>query len=752
MNNYLHLAKSLIQQMKLEEKVSLLSGKDFWTTEPIERIGLPAIWMADGPHGLRKTPLGGIGHSEPATCFPTASALAASWDRELLYKVGEALGKESQAQGVQVLLGPGANMKRSPLGGRNFEYYSEDPILSGEMAAAFVNGVQAQGVGTSLKHFTANNQEFERMMNSSNLDERTLREIYLPAFEIAVKKAQPWTIMAAYNRVNGTFCTENSYLLTTVLRGEFGFEGVVVSDWAAVYDRVAALEAGLNLEMPANRFFDDQVKEAITSGQLSEAVLDQQLEALVALILKGHALKEESATFDQIAHHQLAVEAAAKTAVLLKNDNKVLPISGKEVKKIAVIGLNAKKPRYQGAGSSQVIPTQLDNAWEAFKTLAPQHEFTYAPGYQEKDETDPQLIQEAITIAQQAEVAVLFVGLPPDYESEGWDREHMRMPAQQLELIAAVAKVQPNCVCVLTNGSAIEMPWVHHVPAILESWLHGQGGATAAVQILLGLVNPSGKLSETFPLRLEDTPAYLSFPGADRQVDYTEGIFNGYRFYDGRKMAVLFPFGHGLSYTQFAYEALELEKETISNTENVRLRVKLKNIGDRAGAEVVQLYVQPNQSRLARPIQELKQFGKLYLEAGESAWLELNLTPRDFAYYDPAQADWLVETGSYELLIGTSSRSIQLRQTLQIWSDQENLPIIDRYTQLGDIRKLPHAKAISDEFLRILNVDPDDLDGSDAGMVGIALSIPISKLVNFTQGKFSERMLQDLIHQLNNPE
>ncbi|MEO1437416.1 MAG: glycoside hydrolase family 3 C-terminal domain-containing protein [Bacteroidota bacterium] len=751
MSNYLERSKALIQQMKLDEKVRLLSGKDFWTTEAIDRIGLPAIWMADGPHGLRKTPLGGIGHSIPATCFPTASALAASWDRELLYRVGEALGKEAQAQEVQVLLGPGANMKRSPLGGRNFEYFAEDPLLSGEMAAALINGVQAQGVGTSLKHFTANNQEFERMMNSSNLDERTLRELYLPAFEIAVKKAQPWTIMAAYNRVNGTFCTQNEYLLTTILRGEFGFEGVVVSDWAAVYDRVAALEAGLNLEMPANTFFDQHVKAAIDAGVLAESVLDQQLEALVALILKGHDQKQANATFDQAVHHQLAVEAAARSAVLLKNEHDTLPISEKE-KKIAIIGLNAKNPRYQGAGSSQVIPTQVDNAWDAFHALAPQHQYSYASGYQVKDATNPALIQEAVQAAQKADVAVLFVGLPPDYESEGWDREHMRMPNQQLELIEAVFQSQANCVCVLTNGSAIEMPWAHQVPAILESWLHGQGGATAAVQILLGLVNPTGKLSESFPIRLEDTPAYLSFPGADRQVDYTEGIFSGYRFYDSRKMDVLFPFGHGLSYTQFEYQALELEKDTISNQENLTLRIKVKNTGKRAGSEIVQLYVRPNQSRLPRPAQELKQFGTLKLDAGSSAWLELTLTPRDFAYYDPAQADWMVETGQYELCIGASSRDIRLSKTVQVWSDQEAQPPIDRYTQLGDIRKLPHAKEISDEFLRILNVDPDDLEGSDAGMVGIALSIPISKLVNFTQGKFSEAMLKDLIDQLNNPE
>ncbi|HEY8686740.1 MAG TPA: glycoside hydrolase family 3 protein, partial [Chloroflexota bacterium] len=545
--------EELLDQLTVEEKVSLTVGRDVWTTQAIERLGIPSIWLSDGPSGLRRAVTSsdfGLGDSLAATCFPTESALAASWDLDLLREVGEAMGTECQAQGVQILLAPGVNLKRSPLGGRNFEYYSEDPVLSGELAAAFMTGVQSQGVGACLKHLVANEQETGRMYADSVVDARTLRELYLRAFEIAINKGNPWSVMAAYNRLDGTYCTENGFLLRDVLRQEWGFEGFVVSDWGAVNDRVARIDAGCNLEMPGGQPTHDIVA-AVQDGRLDAGCLDEIVRELLAVILRADSSRRPNATFDPDAHHRLARRAASESVVLLKNDGGVLPLQSKQsnqITQIAVIGDFARSPRFQGSGSSEVVPTKVDNAYDELVRLAGAGtEVTFAPGYGEVNEPDPALLAAAQATAGQAAVAVVFVGLPGFSETEGVDRKHIDLPESHNALVEAVLEVQPKVVVVLTNGSAVAMPWATRVTAIVEGWLAGQAGGGAIADVLLGVVNPSGKLSETFPLRLKDTPAYEDFPGEPAHCLYGERLWTGYRWYDARDIEPLFPFGHGLS-------------------------------------------------------------------------------------------------------------------------------------------------------------------------------------------------------------
>lgn len=593
--DYVVKATALVAQMTLEEKALLLSGDGWWRTHRVDRLQIPSICMTDGPHGLRKVEGEGLGLSTsvPATCFPTASALASSWDTELIRQVGTALAEEAQASDVQILLGPGVNMKRSPLGGRNFEYFSEDPVLAGKMAAAYIEGVQSEGVGTSLKHYAANNQEFERMATSSNLDERTLHEIYLPAFEIAVKEAQPWSVMAAYNPVNGVYATENNLLLQDILRSRWGFEGFVVSDWGAVHDRVAEVEAGLSLEMPGSGDYNrNKILEAVRAGRLSTEKLEEAVVPLLAVMLRAKDLHRPGVTFDAGRHDALARRAAGESLVLLKNDGNLLPLDVGQTKTIAVIGAFAKTPRYQGAGSSQVNPTLVSTAYEELVKLADQKAaIRYAAGYTEEGATTEELLDEARQQAKAVEVALVFVGLPDSYESEGFDRVSLDLPAGHNALIQAVSAVQPSTVVVLMNGSAVTMPWARKVKAIVEVWLGGQAGGGAIADALTGRVNPSGKLSETFPLRLEDTPPYPNFPARNKESNYGEGIFIGYRHYDVRKLTPLFPFGFGLSYTTFAYSDLRVSADVFNEADGLTVEVNVRNAGPVAGKEVVQLYV-----------------------------------------------------------------------------------------------------------------------------------------------------------------
>lgn len=677
--------ESLIGQMTLEEKASLCSGRDDWSTQAIERLDIPWIWVADGPHGLRRAPktnVPGYGDQLPATCFPTASALAATWDLDLIYQVGQALGVECQANHVNVLLGPGVNIKRSVLAGRNFEFFSEDPILSGELGAAYINGVQSQGVGTSLKHFVANNVETERMYANSNMDQRTLHEIYLTPFEIAVKKAQPWTIMACYNRVQGIYGTESPYLLNKILREDWGFKGIVISDWFAVVDRVKGIKSGLNIEMPGVFKFNDKlIVEAVKNGDLEEAQLDQLVKEILSIVLKAKSLEKENVSMPVEEHHAFARKVASEAATLLKNEEAVLPLTTTKYKKVAIIGEFAKNPRFQGNGSSEVKPTQLDQVMEILKQeYGDTYKFTYARGYDLNNDEDYSMIEEAKKLAEKSDIALVFAGLPLHYESEGMDRTHIDLPPSHNKLISEVAAIQKNTAIVLTNGSAVAMPWVDKVPAILEGWLGGQAGAGGVVDVLFGKVNPSGKLAESFPLKLEDTPAFFNFPAEQGEVLYGERIYVGYRYYDKKKMDVLFPFGYGLSYTQFEYSNIKLSSKKIKDTDVLKVNVTIKNIGAVDGKEVVQLYVKDIESTLDRPEKELKDFAKVELKSGESKTIEFELKERDFSYFNAKKDRWIAESGSFEIWIGASSRDIRQKARFELESTKEVPLAFDEYT------------------------------------------------------------------------
>jgi beta-glucosidase len=657
--------KILIRQMTLEEKASLCSGLNFWHLKGVARLGIPSIMVTDGPHGLRKqlkdADIVGLNESVPATCFPTASALAATWNRDLVQEVGAALGKECRQEKIGVILGPGVNIKRSPLCGRNFEYFSEDPYLTGEMAKSHINGVQSQGVGTSLKHFAINNQEYRRMTIDTIVDERTLREIYLTGYEIAVKEAQPWTLMCSYNRINGTYASEQKYLMNDILKEEWGHQGLVVTDWGAMNERVEALKAGVELEMPGSPNGNDaKVVAAVRSGQLDEAVLDRAVERILTLTFKAQAALAKDFSYDPQAHHALAQRVAGEGAVLLKNDGDLLPLQAGV--KIALIGRFAKTPRYQGVGSSLMNPTRLDNLYDELVKLVGEANLTYAPGYTEKgDAAEDGLILEALEAASKADVTIICAGLTDMYEVEGIDRKHMNLPAGHDALIKRLAAAHKKLVVVLSNGSPVEMPWVKDVPAILEGYLGGQAGASALADILTGIVTPSGKLAETFPRKLQDTPAQ-PYPGGPCTVEYRESIYVGYRYYDTANVDVLFPFGHGLSYTTFAYRDLALAQ----NDETVTATFKIKNIGTVAGKEIVQLYVRDLQSSTFRPDKELKGFAKVALQPNEETEVTLTLGRRAFAFYDVGSKDWIVETGDFEILVGASSRDIRLTAELHI--------------------------------------------------------------------------------------
>ncbi len=748
-------AQELVAAMTLSEKASLCSGRDFWTTKPIERLGLGSIFLTDGPHGVRKAAGTDFTDSAPATCFPTASALACSWDEALLREVGEALGREAQAQGVQILLGPGVNMKRSPLCGRNFEYFSEDPVLAGRLAAAHVAGVQSQGVGASLKHFAANNQEFERTTTSSNLDERTLHEIYLRAFEIAVGEAAPWTVMCAYNKVNGTFSSENPELLTGVLKERWGFQGLVVSDWGAVNDRVAGVRAGLHLEMPSSLGQNDQrIVEAVNAGDLQMSRLDEIVTEVVSVTLCALARRKPQSSYDVKEHHALAKRVAAESMVLLSNQH-FLPLDPRRPLRVALLGQFAKAPRYQGAGSSQVKPTQLADVYSALVSLtAGAWQTSYAPGYLPDGSTTDALLNDAATKARAADLAIVFAGLPDSYESEGFDRKSLALPNGHDHLIQTVAGAQPNVGVVLMNGSAVAMPWASRVKAILEAWLGGQAGGEAIADVLIGRVNPSGKLSETFPAELEDTPAFLDFPGQAGEARYGERVFIGYRYYDQRRLTPLFPFGHGLSYTTFKYSNLIIAEASPAEAERGVLRsasVSLKNTGSRAGKEVVQLYVGEAASRLLRPAKELKHFAKVELEPGQSRELRFELRARDFAYYDVHLHDWVIDSGVFHILVGGSSRGPLLSESTHLVAPR-SYPPLTRDSMLKEFAEHPRAKAAYGKLLDTMiamfsgttdaaRATPEQTKAREMAEAFLR-DLPVWKLPLMSQGKLTEEELQ----------
>lgn len=751
--------RQMISQMTLEEKASLCSGLDFWTTRGVERLGIPSIMVTDGPHGLRKQQQSadhlGIYDSVPATCFPSAAGLASTWNKELIHEVGVALGEECQAEDVAVLLGPGANIKRSPLCGRNFEYFSEDPYLSSEMAASHINGVQSQGVGTSLKHFAVNNQEHRRMSTDAIVDERTLREIYLASFEGAVKKAQPWTVMSAYNKVNGEYASENEYLLNDILKEEWGFEGFVVSDWGAVNVREVALSAGLELEMPSsNGIGERKIVEAVRTGKLSEDKLDRAVERFLNIIFKVVDHKKQNAVYDKDAHHRLAREVARESMVLLKNEDRILPL--KKVGTVAVIGGFANTPRYQGGGSSHINPTKLDNILEEIENASSENtNVLFAQGYHlDRDAVDEALISEAKEVAAGADTVILFVGLPDRYESEGYDREHLRMPDNHVQLIESISEVNSNIVVILSNGAPIEMPWITKVKGLLEGYLGGQALGGAIADLLFGNANPSGKLAETFPKQLSDNPSYLNFPGEGDRVEYKEGIFVGYRYYDKKNLEPLFPFGYGLSYTSFEYSNLSISKKEMKDSDTVTVTVNVKNTGAVIGKEIVQLYVKDVTSSVIRPEKELKGFEKVELQPGEEKTVTFLLDKRAFAYYNVDRKDWHVETGDFEILIGKSSKDIVLMDTLYVQSSVLFKKPVHRNTTIGDLLTDPILAPIAQPMLAKMNegnpLASAELEGEASEMMEAMMKyMPLRAMANFSQGGLTEEMLTELIQQLN---
>ena len=739
--------------MTLEEKAGMCSGLDFWHLKEVEHLGIPKVMVSDGPHGLRKQDEKGdhlgINDSIKAVCFPPAVLSACSFDRGLMEEMGKAIGREAQANDVSVVLGPAVNIKRSPLCGRNFEYYSEDPYLAGEIAAAFVKGVQSQHVGTSIKHFAANNQEYRRMSSSSEVDERTLREIYFPAFETAVKKAQPYTFMCSYNQINGTFASENKWLLTDVLRGEWGFKGYVMSDWGAVNDRVKGLEAGLELEMPASGGDNDaMIVKAVKDGALEEKILDQAVERILRIIFE-YADHRKPQEFTMEKDHEEAQHIAEESMVLLKNENHILPLKTSE--KAAFIGGFARNPRFQGGGSSHINCFKTTNVLDSVPCDA---QVVYAEGFPaDRDFYDKALADEAVKAAAEADKAVIFAGLPESFESEGYDRSHMRLPECQNRLITEILKVQPNTVIVLHNGngSPVEMPWLGEIKGLLETYLGGQAGGAAAANILYGKINPSGKLAETMPLKLSDNPSYLNFGGGEK-VEYREGIFVGYRYYDTKEMDVAFPFGYGLSYTTFAYSNLKLSMENPTEKDTVMVSADVTNTGKSAGKEVVQLYIRDLTGSAIRPEKELKGFEKVFLEPGETKTVTMELNKRSFAWYNTELHDWFAASGDYEILVGASSRDIRLTETLHLNSSQRLPMHVHMNTTLGDLLRNPEtAEAAKKLIQKYLSGEAGSEAASEAVSEEMTMamtdSMPLRALMGFAG--VSRKELDSVIEKLN---
>lgn len=660
--------KELINQMTLEEKASLMSGKDFWQSENIDRLKIPSMFLADGPHGIRKQAKAadhlGLNPSIPATCFPTAATVANSWNQELSEKMGQYLGKEAVAQKVNVLLGPGINMKRNPLAGRNFEYFSEDPFLAGKLSASMIRGIQSKGISASVKHFAANNQEERRMAIDTIVDERTLREIYLTAFEIAIKEGKTKTIMSSYNKLNGTYTNENMHLMHEILRNEWDYEGVVVTDWGGSNDRVAGLEAGNELEMPTtNGETDQDIIKAIQNGQLKEETLDKAVDRLLDLIFTTtDSIKQSKDAFDQQKHHQFAQRIAEESIVLLKNEDQILPLN--QGAKVAIIGDFAREPRYQGAGSSIVNPTILESTLDCLAESGLQS-IGFEPGFNRYGKKSKRKVNQACELAKKADVVLLYIGLDEVTEAEGLDRTNMKLPQNQIDLIHALSEVNQNIVAVLSCGAAIEMPWINKLKGLVHSYLSGQAGAKAILRVLTGEVNPSGKLAETYPLRYEDTPSYHHFPGKEVSVEYREGLFIGYRYYDTADIEVLFPFGYGLSYTTFEYSDLQVDRQGVTFT--------LTNTGKVPGMEIAQLYVGCQSSKIFRPKKELKGFTKVYLKPSESKRVTISFDDKTFRYFNVKTNRWEIEEAEYQLMIGASSADIRLTGTLFV--EGTNAPI-----------------------------------------------------------------------------
>ena len=743
-----HNIKDLVKQMTLEEKAGLCSGFDFWHTKPVERLGIPSVMVSDGPCGLRKQDDKadhlGVNESIKAVCYPSDCLTACSFDPELLEKEGATIGDECLAENVAVILGPALNIKRSPLCGRNFEYFSEDPYLAGVISASFVKGVQSKNVGTSIKHFAVNSQEYRRMSCSSNVDERTIREIYFPAFEKTVKEGKPDTVMCSYNRINGVFASENKWLLTDVLRKEWGFDGYVVSDWGAVNKRVEGLVAGLDLEMPdSGGTTDRQIVEAVKSGKLKQSVLDKTVERILRIVFKFVDGKTEG-NFDKEAHHKLVAEIAKESMVLLKNEKNILPLKEKDAESILFVGEFAKTPRYEGGGSAHINTWKVTSALDAAKACG--LKVNYVQGYDVKEKKDKKLLPEAIEASKKAKTVVIFAGLPDSYESEGYDRKDMKMPQNQDVLISEIAKVNKNVVVVLHNGSPVEMPWVNDVKGILESYLAGESVGTAQIDLLFGKANPCGKLAETFPVKTSDNPTFLNFPGNGQDVNYAEGIYIGYRYYDKKEMKVQFPFGHGLSYTTFEYSDLKLSSKNILDTDKLEVSVKITNTGKVSGKEIVQLYVSElTGTHEDRPVKELKAFTKVQLNPKESKVVTMTLDKRSFAFWNTEIGDWYAPTGEYLISAGASCTDIRLTAKVNVTSTAKGVFKINENTVLEEMLEHPVAakcaeplvKSFMDEMLGDRS-ESEKESVSDEMMLAMLRSMPLRALRSFINMKDEE--------------
>lgn len=743
--------RAIIDKLSLEEKITLVTGADFFVSRAVERLDIPAFKMSDGPHGVRAQAEGAADHlglhaSAEATCFPSGAAMASGWDPEITAAVGAAIGEEAKAHGIRVMLGPAFNIKRSPLCGRDFEYYAEDPYLAGKLAAAYIRAMQSTGVAACPKHFAGNNQEDRRMVSNSVIDERALREIYLPAFEMAVKEGKPWSIMCAYNRLNGVFCSENGWLLDQVLRKEWGFDGAVISDWGAVSDRAKAVKAGMDLEMPGTGEFSDGIlRKALTAGEVSEAELDACVEHILRLIQRTEAAVENRN--DVLAeHHALARRAAEECLVLLKNEGHVLPLE--KTRTLAVLGALAEHPRYQGGGSSHVASWQVDNTLECLRELA-DGEVLYAPGY---DLTDGESVSDeylvpAMELAGKADQVLVFVGLTEQYETEGADRADMKLPKAHDALVRQVLAVHPDAVVVLTAGAPVAMPWIEDVKALLSTYTAGDGLGSAAARILFGEVNPSGKLAETMPICLEHNPSYLNFRESKTDIRYAEGVFVGYRWYEKRKLSVLFPFGHGLSYTTFAYSHLTLDKQRMNETESLTVSVDVMNVGEVAGKEVVQLYVSDMETSVPRPVKELKGFTKIALEPGETKTVTFRLNRRAFAFYDTLDGDWAVESGEFEISVGASSADIRLRDIVTVeaapWRPLET---VTQETTFGELADDPRTYPLLCKYLRQSPMyHPEEMPDAPEFL----RNLPLWTLNHMAGSEITKQMLLQYVAELN---
>ena len=751
--------KAIVSQMTLEEKAALCSGKNFWHLQTPERLGIEPVMVSDGPCGIRKQADAadhlGLNASVPATSYPTGSCMACSFDRALFRESGVTLGHACQAEQLSVLLGPAANIKRSPLCGRNFEYLSEDPYLTGELAASYIDGVQSQNVGVSLKHFAVNNQEYHRMSSDSVVDERTLREIYLAGFETAVRRAKPWTVMCSYNRVNGTYAAENKRLLTEILRDEWGFDGYVVSDWGATTaERVKCLEAGLDLEMPGkNAANDRQLVEAVQNGTMDEKVLDTAAERILTVVLKYLDHKKPETVIDFEADHEKARKIAAESMVLLKNDG-ILPL--KKDAKVAFVGEFARTPRFQGGGSSNVNAYKVTSALEAAETMG--LHVSFAPGYATKTpEPDAALLEAAAKTAEAADVAVVFVGITDAMESEGFDRRTLSMPENHEALVAAVSKVQKNTVVVVMCGGCITMPWLSDVRGVLFAYLGVEAVGPATLDLLFGDANPSGKLAESFPKRLEDNPSYLYYFGDEQnRTEYREGIFVGYRYYDKKNIDVLFPFGYGLSYTTFEYSDLRLDKAEMLDTDTLTVTVKVKNTGAVRGKEVVQLYVGMPQSRTIRPEKELRGFEKVELAPGEEKTVSFTLSKRAFAYYRTDIADWYAESGDYVIMAAKSSRDVACTATVRVTSTTEIKRVYTMNSTVEEIMESPVGREFIGKMIASSGLVPSDasegpnLGEGTAQMMEIMMrEMPLRSLLAFGGENVPAGLGEMLLSQLN---